>query len=143
MIESWNGSTWKTVLTTTACFSALTTKRPDNVFAIGTCNGSTPTAFFNGTSWTQGLGPELDGVSIASVAMQSLDDIMVVGSDGLDDAFSMTWNGSSWTLVPVKNPTHRIREFYSVSAIPKTGSFWAVGSESGRPSKTLIEKYKC
>ena len=154
-----NGSAWTT---TAGDLGAV-----DDVSATDTYAADGPAvSLWNGTGWT-GLGtvPDPPGPvegDLTTVSASSASDVWAVGtydpafSSQSYDNYSVHWNGSAWTEVPmpVVSSSDALLDYQinSIDAISPT-NVWAAGESGdnvadfyasgggGTPAKTLIEHY--
>jgi hypothetical protein len=103
-------------------------------------------AFWDGTSWTQQVGPDPDGSGrLTAVVALSTTDVWALGSYGgeskFGNALAERWDGSSWQQVAIPTPTGANEaHLYGAAAISAT-NIWAVGSWAGSQFSTLIEHW--
>jgi hypothetical protein len=125
LIESWNGTAWSLVPSrdvgppsSSNYLYGVSCTSPTACFAVGWWDNSVaPYKTFtnlieswNGTSWSvvrspdPGFGDSLDSVSCVSATACTA--VGTYGGDGgdLDETLIVTWNGTSWSLVPSPNP---------------------------------------
>jgi hypothetical protein len=155
---AWNGSAWATddnVGTQVDDVSATDAVAADG-YQIGEWNGS---------SWTGVVPPNPPGPSegdLTSVSATSTSDVWAVGtydpaySSQSYDNYSVYWNGSTWTEVPMPLPVSSDPLFdYQINQIDaiSPSNVWAVGESgdnvadyfssggAGTPAELLIEHY--
>ena len=130
MVEHFDGQTWSTSLSTSDCLSTLTTVAPSDVFAVGACGGSAVIDFFDGSTWSQMPGPAVDPSTIISgISARNIDGILAVGRiPATGEGFSMFFNGTAWTNMPVPNPNGDMRLLNATAHVPQLNEFWTVGT---------------
>jgi hypothetical protein len=154
----WNGSGWTT---RSNPGTALDDLSPSSVYGL---NGPFLEQW-NGTGWTTNYNlPPAPGPAegdLTTISATSASDLWLVGtydpaySSQSYDNYSLHWNGSSWTEIPMPLPPSSDPLFdYQINAIDaiSPANVWAVGeagdnvakyfsSGGGTPSATLIEHY--
>lgn len=126
LAESWNGTTWSIApsrnigpASSSNYLYGVSCTSPTACFAVGWWDNSVivPHKTFtnlielwNGTSWSvvrspdRGFGDTLDSVScVSATACTAVGEYGADGGD-LDETLIVTWNGTSWSLVPSPNP---------------------------------------
>ena len=163
----WNGTAWSV---STSFVSALSGQlavgvadiSPTDAYAVGGGLGSAHTglvAQWNGSTWTRVTVPLPKNNNMSSnldaISADSGSDVWIVGtylfevnsSDYSEETYSLHWNGSAWTIVPMPlNPGTNPNVGYSLDAIKANSptDVWAVGDEynlTTNSSSTLIEHY--
>jgi hypothetical protein len=155
----WNGSGWTT---STSPGTALADLGPGSAYAL---NGPFLETW-NGTSWATTYDlPNPPGPAegdLTTISATSASDIWIAGtydpaySSQSYDTYSLHWNGSAWTEIPMPVPSSSDPLFdYQINAIDAISptNVWAVGDSGdnvatynssaggGTPSGTLIEHY--
>jgi hypothetical protein len=164
----WNGTAWSVSSSFATALAGqlgvgVADISPTDAYAIGGQLGSAHNglvAQWNGSTWTQLTVPipnnntylsDLDAISADSAS-----DVWIVGeymlevnpSDFADETYSLHWNGSAWSIVPMPlepgtNPDVEY-VFHAIKANSPT-DVWAVGESvnAAEPSSaaTLIEHY--
>ncbi len=164
----WNGTAWSV---STSFASALSGQIADGVadisptdaYGIGGGLGSAHTglvAQWNGSTWTRVTVPLPKNNNLASnlgaVSADGPNDVWIVGSylfevnpsDFANETYSLHWNGSSWSIVPMPlEPGTNPNFEYGLGAVKANSptDVWAVGESfnaavSGS-GQTLIEHY--
>jgi hypothetical protein len=152
----WNGSGWTT---STTPGTALDDLGPGSAYAV---DGEYVKAW-NGTSWATAVGvPDPPGSELGdltAISATSASNIWITGtyhpalSSQSYDNYSLHWNGSAWTEIPMPLPTSSDPLFdFQINAIDAISptNVWAVGDSgdnvaryystgTGTPSGTLIE----
>jgi len=102
--------------------------------------------FWDGTSWTQQLGPNPNGTGrFSAVSALSATDAWAIGAystGDVENALATHWDGSSWQLVAMPTPADKF-DFSDMAAISAT-DVWAVGWHGRRQFKSehpLIEHW--
>jgi hypothetical protein len=163
----WNGTAWSV---STSFASALSGQIADGVadisptdaYGIGGGLGSAHTglvAQWNGSAWTRVTVPLPKNNNMLSdldaVSADGPNDVWIVGnyefevnpSDYANETYSLHWNGSSWSIVPMPlEPGTNPNFEYLFSAIKANSptDVWAVGeayNAATYSSTTLIEHY--
>jgi hypothetical protein len=163
----WNGTAWSV---STSLASALSGQlgvgvadiSPTDAYAIGGHLGSAHTglvAQWNGSTWTRLTVPQPKNNNLGSdlndISADSANDVWIVGnyllevnpSDYANETYSLHWNGSAWSIVPMPlNPGTNPNVGYALDAIKANSptDVWAVGEEynsTTNSSSTLIEHY--
>jgi len=163
----WNGTAWSV---STSFVSALSGQlavgvadiSPTDAYAVGGGLGSAHTglvAQWNGSTWTRVTVPLPKNNNMSSnldaISADSGSDVWIVGtylfevnsSDYSEETYSLHWNGSAWSIVPMPlNPGTNPNVGYSLDAIKANSptDVWAVGDEynlTTNSSSTLIEHY--
>jgi hypothetical protein len=168
IIDHWNGTAWSV---STSFASALSGQIADGVadisptdaYGIGGGLGSAHTglvAQWNGSTWTRVTVPLPDNNNLASnldaVSADGPNDVWIVGTyylevsptDEANETYSLHWNGSSWSIVPMPlEPGTNPNFEYGLGAVKANSptDVWAVGESfnaavSGS-GQTLIEHY--
>jgi hypothetical protein len=163
----WNGTAWSVSPSFVSALSGqlgvgVSDISPTDAYAVGGGLGSAHTglvAQWNGTTWTRvtvplpknnNLGSNLDAISA-----DGPNDVWIVGnylfevnpSDYANETYSLHWNGSDWSIVPMPlepgtNPNFEYA-FSSIEANSPT-DVWAVGESYNAAtytSSTLIEHW--
>jgi hypothetical protein len=163
----WNGTAWSV---SSSFASALADQlgvgvadiSPTDAYAIGGHLGSAHNglvARWNGTTWTQLTVPLPSNDNLPSdlyaISADSASDVWIVGtyelevnsSDYAEETYSLHWNGSTWSIVPMPLEPGTNPDFEYVFNAVKADSptdVWAVGESSNAESgsaATLIEHY--
>ncbi|HEY6276382.1 MAG TPA: hypothetical protein VIX86_08615 [Streptosporangiaceae bacterium] len=163
----WNGTAWSV---STSFASALSGQIADGVadisptdaYATGGGLGSAHSglvAQWNGSTWTRLTVPQPKnnnlGSNLDAVSANGPNDVWIVGtdlfevnsSDYSNETYSLHWNGSTWSIVPMPlNPGTNPNIGYALGAIQVNSptDVWAVGEMynfTNYSSSTLIEHY--
>jgi hypothetical protein len=163
----WNGTAWSV---STSFVSALSGQlavgvadiSPTDAYAVGGGLGSAHTglvAQWNGSTWTRLTVPLPKNNNMSSnldaISADSSSDVWIVGtylyevnsSDYSEETYSLHWNGSAWSIVPMPlNPGTNPNVGYALDAIKANSptDVWAVGEQynlTTNSSNTLIEHY--
>lgn len=152
LLEHWDGSSWTRVHGVNPGsrgsgnqLTAVDGLAADDVWTVGSkshsplaYHGTTLVEHWDGVSWSvvpSPNPPDLINSVLESVSVASANDVWAVGITSREtaptSAFSEHWDGTTWSLVPVPDPT-RLR-LYGVSAV-SASDVWAVGDRatSGR-----------
>jgi hypothetical protein len=145
----WNGSAWSV---SSSFATALAGQIADGVadisstdaYAIGGGLGSADTglvAQWNGSTWSPVTVPLPSGAgptsTLDAISANGPDDVWILGTyelsstDLRSETYSLHWNGSTWSVVPMPlNPSSNIESFYQLNAIQVNSptDVWAVGS---------------
>jgi hypothetical protein len=159
----WNGSAWSV---SSSFATALAGQIADGVadisstdaYAIGGGLGSADTglvAQWNGSTWSQVTVPRPSGAgptsTLNAISANGPDDVWIAGTyelsstDLRSETYSLHWNGSSWSVVPMPlNPSSNIDAYYQINSIQVNSptDVWAVGLSSvvdSTTATTLIE----
>jgi hypothetical protein len=163
----WNGTAWSV---STSFVSALSGQlgigvadiSSTDAYAVGGGLGSAHTglvAQWNGSTWTRLTVPLPNNNNMLSdldaISADSASDVWIVGtylfevnsSDYSEEDYSLHWNGSAWSIVPMPlNPGTNPNVGYALDAIKANSptDVWAVGEQynlTTNSSSTLIEHY--
>jgi hypothetical protein len=163
----WNGTAWSVSTSFVSALSGqlavgVTDISPADAYAVGGGLGSAHTglvAQWNGSTWTRVTVPLPNNNNMASnldaISADSASDVWIVGtylyevnsSDYSEETYSLHWNGSAWSIVPMPlNPGTNPNVGYALDAIKANSptDVWAVGEEynlTTNTSSTLIEHY--
>ena len=145
----WNGTAWSV---SSSFATALAGQIADGVadisstdaYAIGGGLGSADTglvAQWNGSTWSRVTVPLPTGAgptsTLNAISASGPDDVWIVGTYELNstdlrsETYSLQWNGSTWSVVPMPlNPSSNIEAYYQLDAIQVNSptDVWAVGS---------------
>ena len=153
----WTGSAWQ-VMSTSASqqgeFDGVVVRSVSAPWAVGYTN---PSALYpkplierwTGTSWQPVKAPSRAYANyLYAVDAKNSSDIWAVGYTNGPSGFAtlaLHWNGSAWSLGTTANPYPGFDQFFGVSYVPGTSTFWAVGSQGpARPGvlgeNTLTEQ---
>jgi len=165
LAERWNGTTWSIQPTpnrpraSASGFNAVSCPMPSFCMAAGTAANSfsTPVSLaesWNGNSWKVQKTPNLPGAEpsgLFGVSCPRPSDCMAVAQTGTDNSprrapFAEHWNGNSWGLMPVPNPTGAVSSglgaisCLSPSFCMAAGGYSTTSSPNG-PNKPLAERW--
>jgi alpha-tubulin suppressor-like RCC1 family protein len=154
LIEHFNGTAWSVAASpdtgggTFDSLNAIAGTGPDNLWAVGSDNGSALVEQFNGTTWALSPLPSLGAagslVNFTGVSADSADDAWAVGdaeggTDNNGENVAIHWNGQAWTAVPVPCVNNDkivtscnlkiINRMSAVAAISPS-DVWATGNQS-------------
>jgi hypothetical protein len=163
----WNGTAWSVSSSFATALSGqlavgVADISPTDAYAIGGHLGSAATglvAQWNGTTWSRVTVPLPSNDNLPSdlyaISADSASDVWIVGtyeyevnsSDYAEETYSLHWNGSAWSIVPMPlepgtNPNFEY-VFNAVKANSPT-DVWAVGvaqNVASGTAATLIEHY--
>jgi alpha-tubulin suppressor-like RCC1 family protein len=162
LIEHFNGTAWSVAASpstgggTFDSLNAIAGTGPDNLWAVGSDNGSALVEQFNGATWAQSPLPSLGAagglVSLAGVSADSADDAWAVGdaeggTDNNGENVAIHWNGQTWTAVPVPcvnddkivtSCNLKIINRMSAVAAISPGDVWATGNQPDAPGAAGI-----
>ena len=144
LIEHWDGVEWRIVpspspdtqlneLRGVAAVSA------DDAWAVGFRGGThdetpleTLVLRWDGADWTQVASPSVPGGAnqLFGVTALAADDVWAVGFAG-GTPLAMRWNGSAWSVVPVKPDPGLGSEWLTAIAGTRGDDLWAVGQGTG------------
>jgi alpha-tubulin suppressor-like RCC1 family protein len=157
LIEHFNGTAWSVAASpstgggTFDSLNAIAGTGPDNLWAVGSDNGSALVEQFNGTTWTLSPLPSLGAagslVNFTGVSADSADDAWAVGDaeggqDNNGENVAIHWNGQAWTAVPVPCvnndkivTTCKLKIINRMSAVVaiSPGDVWATGNQPDTP----------
>ena len=153
----WTGSAWRVMSTPTSPqgnFFGVVVRSASSAWAVGWANPAatypkTLIDHWNGIRWQRVSSPNRPyGNYLQSVDASSNGDVWAVGySAGPKrfDTLAVHWNGSRWALAATPDPYRGFDELFGISHVPRTSTFWAVGSQGpARPAalgeNTLIER---
>jgi hypothetical protein len=144
--EHWNGSAWSVVPGpgSKAKFFALrgvADLSPTSAYAIGSDPGVA--YHWDGTAWRTVTLRDTSFMA-SSITAVSATDIWLIGSTSAGaTAEAMNFNGTTWTVVPLQQPTANTAILNGVTAVA-ANDIWAVGdlrSASGATVGTLTEHW--
>lgn len=138
----WNGVRWSVskagnprrgspILSSVAATSAR------SALAVGTIDGpgkgqvEAIAEQWTGSAWSIVPSPSpVGGARLYAVAARDRDYAWAVGSIGYlwNKTLAEHWNGRTWTQVPTPSPSPIDNLLSAVTAIPRHGGFWALGS---------------
>jgi hypothetical protein len=143
-IQHWDSTQWRIVPSPSPDSQlnellGVTAVSANDVWAVGFRGGTrddTPLEplilHWDGLNWSQVASPSVIGApnQLSAVAAISADDIWAVGTAG-GAPLSMRWNGSAWSIVPVR-PNAGLRT-ENLTAVSGTASndVWTVGTGKG------------
>jgi len=167
----WNGTAWATSASASTALPGDTYLvgvadiSPTDAYAIGdnTPLASGELAHWNGTTWTRVSYPLPTNTgfpnTLNAISADGPNDVWITGSYMIQvsqttlryETFSLHWNGSTWSVVPMPKVTGSDNllayEFSSMDAL-SPANVWAVGGSGdnvigigGSPSNTLIEHW--
>ncbi len=163
IIEHWNGRRWKVIDSPEPgsyrdFLEHVSAVSSTDVWAVGGYQSTrkghlrlqrTLVEHWDGQRWSVTPSPNLPDTdnTLLGVAAVSTDDVWAVGvatgADASSKSLAEHWNGTSWTIVPTKDPGAESNVLSSVSVVSPT-DVWSVGSYSnatfGQP-KTLSEHW--
>lgn len=147
LIESWNGKAWKRVaapspaagpggvLSSVSCVSAVSCVAVGEKF--GTSKESGFAQSWNGRAWTLASVPWAKGTAnsvLTGVSCPAQKDCVAVGATSVADsvanfgrAAAATWNGKTWTVVPVPAPAKGKSSMLGGISCPRAASCVAAG----------------
>ena len=156
IILHWNGTAWSlfpNIPNIGMIVEAITARSATDIWAVGSDAGTTTNIalHFNGTQWS--ITPTADFSSsqqiISGVAAPAANDAWMVGSfasatvGSFLQPLAIHWNGKTWSMVAVPNPSPFTNRLFGVAAI-STSDVWAVGQANtpdGLNLHTLIEHW--
>ena len=153
----WTGSRWRVMsppANPEGTFDGVVVLSATSAWAVGYTNpnlvySKSLIEHWNGIRWQRFSTPNRsDGNFLISIDARSSSDLWAVGYTTAPKGYgtlAMHWNGSRWSLVTTVDPYPGFDEFFGVSHVPGTGTFWAVGSQGpARPAalgeSTLTER---
>ena len=138
LLLHWDGSVWRrTPLPRGASHATirdLAALSPSDVWAVGaSSHGATRTLHYDGSSWKLIPSPTPAATTssvLAAVAASTSADAWAVGDDTSVRPLVDHWDGSMWTesAIPSEYPSG----LTSVTHVPGTGDYWAVGDTDHR-----------
>ena len=155
LIEHWNGSAWSVssldaITGSAAGLNGVVDLSPTNAWAVGESGSGGLLEHWNGTAWSPVTLPDaaFTPASGNAISADSASDIWVVGTTINANETSVPealhYDGTSWTVVPVPEPSQSSGTLSAVTAIAP-GNAWAVGEATGAGSaiggSTLIEHW--
>jgi hypothetical protein len=139
LLEHYDGTAWTATTTSLAPGGILTSVMAvsaSDVWAVGNDQGAGLVMNYNGTSWTQVPVPAPSGSAwnLTGVSATSASDVWVVGytevtgtNSGTEQPIAEHFNGTSWTLTYLPQPTgYTFNGLSTVLALSST-SVWATG----------------
>ncbi len=161
LVEAWNGTSWSIVPSpnptgTGTGLDSVSCTGPDNCVAVGTFRPGGDRAIqetlvesWNGTSWSIVPSPDpqpnFNGFNaLIAVSCTAATSCMAVGYVGTvpQEILALSWDGTSWSVLPTPDPGSRYNYLNSVSCID-TNDCTAVGSlgNTGSQGQTLVESW--
>jgi hypothetical protein len=156
LVEHWNGSKWKRVLSpdpggsaNSASVSAVAATSPSSAWAVGNyfkAGITQPLVMrWNGKAWKPARAPSLDrpsvDASLNGVTVVSATNAWAVGSVKSDQTLAAHWNGKAWTRVPSPDPGP-FADFVGVAAT-RSGDVWAAGVYNTGSSPNVTFAVQC
>jgi hypothetical protein len=164
----WNGTAWAVSPSAVTALGgqlgvAVADISPTDAYAIGGHLGSAHTglvAQWNGTTWTRRTVPQPSnnnlGSDLYAISADGPNDVWIVGtymfevnpSDFANETYTLHWNGTTWSIVPMPlepgtNPNFEY-VFHSIKA-NSPSDVWAVGESFNAAvytsGQTLIEHW--
>ncbi len=145
LIEHWNGSTWTVAASPSPGkhiglgLVGTSSTSPDEAWAVGyyepTMRSKTLVEHWDGGRWTQLASPNPYGGSfddsLNGVSAHSGSDAWAVGDasktgTGRESAFTLHWDGSTWSTVPSFHPATG-EVYLSAVTVDSATDAWAVG----------------
>lgn len=144
LIQHWDGTQWSIVPSPSPAdqlneLRGVAAIAPDDVWAVGYLSGAqtqepidTLVLHWDGAAWTRVPTPNVGGGAnqLLGISAIAADDIWAVGS-GAGGPLAMRWNGSVWSLVPVRPNAGASSEFLTGVAGATSNDVWAVGQSRG------------
>lgn len=152
LTEHWNGKTWAVVNSPSlgpgdSGLFAVTGIGPNDVWASGQANNDQPLLeHWNGRRWSMvSSAPFTDPVSLNGISGRPGTDVWAVGTDQSefgDLPVAERWDGSTWKVIPIKNPTFPFGELETVSVLSNS-DVWAGGYylDNASVRRPLIEHW--
>jgi hypothetical protein len=137
LIEHWDGARWSLVRSPNlgggfGILNSVTALAANDVWAVGTHEGSTLIEHWDGTAWA--VVPSPNGRRAESemyaVSAAGPDDVWAVGDSYNNrggDTLVEHWDGARWAVVPSLDGPHPNTALFGVVALG-SGNVWAVGS---------------
>ena len=144
LIEHWNGSAWSVnsidaFVGFAAGLNGVVDLSPTNAWAVGRGRGGGLLLHWKGSAWSQVTLPDsaFTPASGNAISADSASDIWVVGNTvnatGASVPEALHYNGTTWTVVAVPEPSRSSGTLSAVTAV-SPGNVWAVGEASGAGS---------
>ena len=144
MIQHWDGAKWRIVPSPSPddqvnALGGVAALSANDVWAVGYSFGTqsesnidTLILHWDGVSWSEVTSPNVLGVAnqLLGIAAISPNDIWAVGYTG-GAPLSMHWNGSAWSLVPVRPHAGGSGDWLTAVAGSASNDVWAVGFGRG------------
>lgn len=137
LIEHWNGTAWTVSPSpvSVSVLEAVTAITPVDAWAVGYTPIDVAAEHWDGTAWTAvPPAPVGAGDDLAGVAASGPTDVWAVGFT-FHPPLAEHWNGTRWSH-PSTNLPHG--GFYSITVVPHTTTYWAVGEDFTRNDRPLI-----
>ena len=149
IILHWDGTSWtlfSNIPNIQMIVNAITARSATDIWAVGNdpAESTNIALHFNGTKWS--ITPTADFASsqqiISGVAAPAANDAWMVGSfsgpavGSFLQPLAIHWNGKTWSMVSVPNPSPFLNRFFAVAAI-STSDVWAVGQANTPDGLTL------
>jgi len=154
LIEHWDGKKWSIIPNPFPPLfidlRGITALSTNDVWAVGAFNNSTLIVHWDGKRWSivPSPNPGKSGNQLWGVTALSANDVWAVGEfsyeiqqrqnvvQTVDEALTLHWNGSRWSVVSSPSPDNFSNELVSVTAL-SANDIWAVGAFD----KNLIEHW--
>jgi hypothetical protein len=156
IISHWDGTSWSlapSIPAISMITTAITTRSATDIWVVGHDPGETSSIalHFNGQQWsnTSATGFSSSQVIIRGVAAPASNNAWMVGSftpavvGAYLQPLALHWNGTTWSMVTVPNPSPYTNQLFAVASISTT-DVWAVGQENtpdGLNLHTLVEHW--
>ena len=137
LIQHWDGARWSLVPNPNlgggfGILNEVVALAADDVWAVGSHDGSTLIEHWDGSSWTVVPSPEgpLAESELYAVSAAGPDDIWAVGQSYnflAGETLVEHWDGAAWTMVPSLDGVPPFTALYGVLALGPN-NVWAVGS---------------
>jgi hypothetical protein len=148
LVEHWDGHTWRRVGTPDATrpfhiLEGVVAVSVNDAWAVGeriAAGGVGPTRelieHWDGSAWT--ITPTNGPASLFDVAASGASDAWAVGPSNANAASIEGWDGTTWTPTPTNAGPRTTLD--SISNIPGTTTYWAVGGHNSKIGTFATEK---
>jgi hypothetical protein len=137
LIQHWDGARWSLVPNPSlggafGILNEVVTLASDDVWTVGSHDGSTLIEHWDGSSWTVVPSPNgpLAESELYAVSAAGPDDLWAVGQSYnflAGETLAEHWDGAAWTVVPSLDAVPPFTALYGVHALGPN-DVWAVGS---------------
>ena len=140
LVEHWDGHTWRRVGTPAATrpfhiLQGVVALSANDAWAVGLrirAGGAGANRelieHWDGSAWT--ITPRNGAAALFDVAASGASDAWAVGQSNTNAASSEDWNGTTWTPTPTNAGPRTTLD--SISNIPGTTTYWAVGGHNSK-----------
>jgi hypothetical protein len=146
LAEHFDGKSWSVVPTPSvpsggvnppaAEFLGVAAAASNDVWAVGSKTGPDNPDFgeqliehWDGTAWSQGTSPEIEGAALDHVVAISANNVWAFGGGGGSGPLVEHWDGKAWSIVPDTGVLSSLDGISAVS-VDSANNIWALASTS-------------